>query len=70
MSDTLLIWFNPDAQNYESGPYVDYQSKATQSLNQDRFEVLYEFSLETISISGKILNALNIARTNSLLLNY
>ncbi|MEQ6168873.1 MULTISPECIES: hypothetical protein [unclassified Ekhidna] len=70
MSDTLLIWFNPDAQIYEAGPYVDYKSIATESRNQDRFEVLYEFNRETISVADKILNALNIARTNSHFLNF
>ena len=70
MRDTLLIWFNPDAQMYETGPYHDYQSVASESHNQDRFEVLYEFSKETISVADKILTALNIARTNSLVLNF
>lgn len=69
MTDTLLIWFNPDSQMYEIGPYLDYQSAATISQNQDRFEVLYEFNTETVFIATKILNSLNVARTNSLTLN-
>lgn len=69
MTDTLLIWFNPDSQMYEIGPYRDYRSAITISQNQDRFEVLYEFNTETIFIATKILNSLNVARTNSLTLN-
>lgn len=70
MSDTLLIWFNPDAQIYETGPYIDYQSITAKSRNEDRFEVLYEFNRETISVANKILNALNLAKTNSVILNF
>lgn len=54
---------------YEIGPYLEYQSAATISQNQDRFEVLHEFNKETIFIADKILNSLNVARTNSLTLN-
>ncbi|WP_420578169.1 hypothetical protein [Ekhidna sp.] len=69
MTDTLLIWFNPDSQMYEIGPYLEYHSAATISQNQDRFEVLHEFNTETVFIATKILNSLNVARTNSLTLN-
>lgn len=69
MSDTLLIWYNPDSLKYETGPYISYKSISTSSKNEDRFEVLHEFNVETVFIADKILNALNVARTSSISLN-
>ncbi len=69
MTDTLLIWFNPDSQKYETGFHSDYQLATAISSNQDRFEVLHEFSLETSFIANKILRSLNVVRTTSSNLN-
>lgn len=70
MNDTLLIWFNPDHNSYEIGPSYDYQTSSTLSPNADRFEVLYEFTTETKSVAKKVLSRLNLARVNSIALNY
>ena len=65
MTDPLLIWFNPDIQRYEAGLRTDYITSFLSSHNQDRFQILYEFSLETKSVCHKILNALNAVRVSS-----
>ncbi|MEQ9468115.1 MAG: hypothetical protein RLN88_11925 [Ekhidna sp.] len=69
MPDTLLIWYNPDAVKYETGPYACFKSLSGESINEDRFEVLYEFNVETVFVADKILNSLNAARASSLILN-
>ena len=69
MSDTLLIWYNPDSLKYETGPYLSYKSISACSKNEDRFEVLHEFNVETVFIANKILNSLNAARASSMSLN-
>lgn len=70
MNDTLLIWFNPDRNSYEIGPSFDYKSSSSTSPNSDRFEVLYEFTDETKKVAQKVLSRLNLARVNSVPLNY
>ncbi|SNS76556.1 hypothetical protein SAMN05421640_1149 [Ekhidna lutea] len=62
MTDTLLIWFNPDRQLYEIGPYYDFITLASSSKNEDRFEVLYEFNTETVRVADKIIRSLNKVR--------
>jgi hypothetical protein len=70
MNDTLLIWFNPDRNSYEIGLSFDFRSCSSTSPNADRFEVLYEFNNETKKVAQKVLSRLNLARTNSVPLNY
>ncbi|WP_370086729.1 hypothetical protein [Ekhidna sp.] len=70
MRDTLLIWFNPDSQFYEVGHYLDFKTTSSGSRNEDRFEVIHEFSSETVGVANKILNSLNKLRTNPQMLNF
>lgn len=70
MNNTLLIWFNPDHDSYEIGATMDYKSSSSISENSDRFEVLYEFTDESKKIALKVLSRLNLARVNSVALNY
>ncbi len=70
MNDTLLIWFNPDHDLYEIGATNDFQSSLSLSPNADRFEALYEFTNETKKVAQKVLSKLNLARVNSVSLNY
>ncbi|MEP0984974.1 hypothetical protein [Ekhidna sp.] len=70
MAETLLIWFNPDRQQYETGSYHHYRSIASISSNEDRFEIIAEFSSDTVCVAGKIQDELNKARTSSFALNF
>jgi len=60
----VLIWYNPDADKYEVGFKKDFHYLTTQSPNQDRFEVLYEFhpSDSSRKVARKIISNLNLAR--------
>lgn len=70
MANTLLIWFDPDQQQYKIGSYHVFKLTASLSLNEDRFEVLSEFSSDTASVAYKIQDELNKARSSSLTLNF
>lgn len=69
MSDTILIWFNPDSDSYEVGNYQEYLAISKSSRNEDRFEVIYEFCVETANVMDKILGSLNKVKTISAPLN-
>lgn len=69
ISDTLLIWYNPDKECYETGQYQTYNTILNSSRNGDRFEVVYEFCFETIQVADKILKTLNLANRISSSLN-
>ena len=59
----MLIWYNPDRDFYEMGQNEEYHRLKSQSINQDRFELLYEFGDEAnMIVARKILSELNKIR--------
>jgi len=57
-----FIWFNPDSGKYEKGSKEEFEELSVLSINQDRFDIIYEFSDTAERIIDKVLNSLNAAR--------
>ncbi|MFT7238728.1 MAG: hypothetical protein ACI93L_002820 [Cyclobacteriaceae bacterium] len=57
-----FIWFNPDLGKYEKGSKAELEQASVHSVNQDRFDVIYEFSDTSQRIIDKVLESLNVAR--------
>lgn len=57
-----FIWFNPDLGKYEKGLKEDFDKASAHSVNQDRFDIIYEFSDTSQRIIDKVLDSLNVAR--------
>ena len=60
----MIIWYNPDTDRYQKGCYNDFETSASSSRNGYRFELLYEFKTDEITVMNKILNSLNTVRTS------
>lgn len=69
MTDTILIWYNPDTDLYEIGNYYEFIATSKTSVNEDRYEIIYEFCFETISVADKILGRMNKVKLISSPLN-
>jgi len=59
----MLIWYNPDSDCYEKGYIEEFQSQSDQSLNKDRFELIYFFHKDEYRVIDKTLKALNQVRS-------
>lgn len=57
-----FIWFNPDLDKYEKGSQQEFELASIDSVNQDRFDIIYEFSDTSQRIIDKVLESLNVAR--------
>lgn len=57
-----FIWYNPDIDAYQKGTMSTYDKLVNESLNGDRFDILYEFSDTSEKLIHKILNSLNAVR--------
>lgn len=57
-----FIWYNPDLDAYEKGTEQVYKDRCSNSVNADRFDVLYEFEEPSDKLIDKILKSLNMVR--------
>ncbi len=60
-----LIWYNPDLDNYQKGSMEDFSATMAQSVNQERFSILYQFTDNSRKLADKILHSLNLVREDS-----
>jgi hypothetical protein len=58
----IIIWYNPDQDQYQKGTMIDYDRLIMVSELRDRFDILYEFNQTSIRLAEKILSALNLVR--------
>ena len=61
----VIIWYNPDLDEYQKGSTVEYEQTSRASKNQLRFSVLYQFNENSKKLADKILHSLNLVRADS-----
>ena len=62
-----MIWYNPLIDDYQLGTLKEYYKQAN-GEEKERFEVLYEFDLESMGVAEKILN--NLRKVHSVTSRY
>lgn len=64
MSTTIHIWYNPDTDTYQKGSFQVFSTVSINSVNRDRFQLLYQFEDIDLVLAEKILKSLNHVRSS------
>lgn len=65
-----MIWYNPDLDLYQKGTRTEFTAIVDNSINANRFSILYQFNQSSVKLADKILNSLNLVRQSRLASRY